>query len=94
MMGGSKLPPIPYLLSNMVTQKNVRKPDQEEAQIMRDDELAALEAPARREEVCFDSPSLSRPAATPVKELKARPAIFVSALVLNISTFVTVQFFS
>lgn len=50
-MGGTKLPPIPYLLSNMVTQKNVRKPPEDERDIKRDDELASLPPLLRREEV-------------------------------------------
>ena len=53
LMGGNKLPPIPYLLNSILAQKNVRKPDTEEREIMRDDELAAMEPSSRREQARF-----------------------------------------
>lgn len=72
MMGGTKLPPIPYILSNMVTQKNVRKPPDDERDIKRDDELADLPPLLRREEVrsqgctplaqaCLSTPTVPTP---------------------------------
>ena len=51
MMGGTRLPPIPYLLSNMVTKKAPRKPPDDERDIKRDDELKDLPPEVRREEV-------------------------------------------
>ena len=51
MMGGTRLPPIPYLLSNMVTKKAPRKPPDDERDIKRDDELGDLPPEVRREEV-------------------------------------------
>ncbi len=51
MMGGTRLPPIPYLLSNMVTKKAPRKPPDDERDIKRDDELSDLPPEVRREEV-------------------------------------------
>ena len=53
-MGGTRLPPIPYLLSNMVTKKAPRKPPDDERDIKRDDELKDMPAEVRREEVRFE----------------------------------------
>jgi len=56
MMGGTRLPPIPYLLSNMVTKKAPRKPPDDERDIKRDDELSDLPPEVRREEVRLSHP--------------------------------------
>lgn len=54
MLRGQRLPPIPHLLSVMVQPKQPRKFPEDERDIMREDEIAALPTEEeRRREVCM-----------------------------------------
>lgn len=50
-LGGIKLPPITYLVSQFVTSKRPRKAPEDERELKRDDELDDLPAEVRKEEV-------------------------------------------
>ena len=52
-LGGIKLPPITYLVSQFVTSKRPRKAPEDERELKRDDELNDLPVDVRKEEVRY-----------------------------------------